>query len=371
MKTLSCSLLFCTIFWFANGQNLVIDGGLEDTIKCPQSIGRFYHPTNTNEQYTAQWRATTLASPDYHNECGYTTFQPRNGSGYAGILYYDPSEYREYITALLSQPLVAGEQYYLEYYVALNAGSTQAINEIQVHFSNGVPLDMTFPPPGPLALVPHLQESSPVTNTAYQKISGCYTATGGEYAITFGNFYDNANTTLTTVSASGSVNAYYFIDDVSLIHLDTSVSANGATLTADMIGATYQWIDCENNNANIPGSTNQSYTAANSGNYAVVVTIGDCSDTSSCYPVDLNSVQEIGLNSIAIYPNPVSDELHVSWSGDVQHVQLSDSKGRIIYSIETNDLVELSIDTKQLDSGIYQLTFTNESGSLNRKIIKK
>lgn len=226
--------------FYSDAQNLVSDGSLEDTIKCPQSIGRFYHPTNTSEQYTTYWRKTTLASPDYHNDCGYSTFQANTGQGYAGILYYDPSEYREYISALLNEPLVAGEQYYLEYYVALAARSTLAIDEIQVHFSNGVPLDMTFPPPGPLALTAHLQASGTPTSTSYQKISGYYTATGGEDVITFGNFHDNANTTLTTVSASGSVNAYYYIDDVSLVHHDTSVTQAGSTLSANMSGATYQ-----------------------------------------------------------------------------------------------------------------------------------
>ena len=203
-----------------NAQNLVADGGLEDTLKCPQFIGAFHHPTNTNNQYIAQWRATTLASPDLHHTCGYNDFQPRTGDGYAGIIFYDPTGYREYITALLAQPMEPGQCYYVEFWVALSTGSIMAIDEVQVHFSNGVPLDLTFPPPGPLPLTPHLQPMSAPTSNSYQQVCGFYTASGGENAMTFGNFQDNAGTTLTQVGSVGGVQAYYYIDDVRVSPLD-------------------------------------------------------------------------------------------------------------------------------------------------------
>ena len=203
-----------------NAQNLVADGGLEDTLKCPQFIGAFHHPTNTNNQYIAQWRATTLASPDLHHTCGYNDFQPRTGDGYAGIIFYDPTGYREYITALLAQPMEPGQCYYVEFWVALSTGSIMAIDEVQVHFSNGVPLDLTFPPPGPLPLTPHLQPMSAPTSNNYQQVCGFYTASGGENAMTFGNFQDNAGTTLTQVGSVGGVQAYYYIDDVRVSPLE-------------------------------------------------------------------------------------------------------------------------------------------------------
>lgn len=365
MNKLLATTLFSLALSLSYSQNLIIDGGLEDTLKCPQSGGRFYHPTNTNERYTAQWRATTLASPDYNNSCGYNTFQSRTGDGYAGILYYDPSEYREYISALMSQAMVAGECYYVEYYVALNANSTLAIDEIQVHFSNGVPLDMTFPPPGPLVLTPHLQAASAPTSSSYQKVSGFYTAAGGEDVMTMGNFHDNANTTLTTVSAVGSVNAYYFIDDVTVTQLDlgpdvdlcegdsslvvpnilcptltyawsngsadtvayavndgflaldisgngscsvidtvlvnvqtidTSVTENFGILSANQAGATYQWLDCMNGNAPIVGEINQTINSS-FGQYAVEITLNGCTDTSACYFLQTEGIEELQNNT--------------------------------------------------------------------------
>lgn len=64
---------------------------------------------------------------------------------------------------------------------------------------------------------------------------------------------------------------------------DSGVNLLGNTLTAEETGASYQWIDCNNGNANIPGATNISYTPIASGNYAVVITNSSgCSVTSSC-----------------------------------------------------------------------------------------
>ena len=62
-----------------------------------------------------------------------------------------------------------------------------------------------------------------------------------------------------------------------------SVTQTGSQLSADVAGATYQWIDCDNGNAAITGETAQTFDPTASGNYAVVVTLNGCTDTSACY----------------------------------------------------------------------------------------
>ncbi|HNW70239.1 MAG TPA: kelch repeat-containing protein [Bacteroidales bacterium] len=69
--------------------------------------------------------------------------------------------------------------------------------------------------------------------------------------------------------------------------LNTNVTVIGATIYALASGASYQWLDCDNGFAVIPNDTNQSYTPAGSGNYAVIVTQNSCSDTSVCTAVDI------------------------------------------------------------------------------------
>ncbi|XOV66692.1 MAG: T9SS type A sorting domain-containing protein [Fluviicola sp.] len=370
MKIVFIALFLICLPLITVAQNLVIDGGLEDTLKCPQSIGRFYHWSNTNERYTTHWRSTTPASPDYHNQCGYSSFQPNTGRGYAGLLYYDGSEVREYITALLSDTLIAGEKYYLEYYVALNGNSTLAVDEVQVHFSAGVPLNTTFPPPYPYALTPHLQAASTPTSTSYQLISGCYTASGGEDAITFGNFQNNANTNTTTVSGVGSVNSYYFLDDVRLVHVNANASGNGSNLSADTIsGASYQWINCEGN-IPIAGAISDTYQANTSGDYAVIVTIGGCSDTSACVNVDFSALSELQKTSVSIFPNPTTEKLQVSWSGKVNAIQLVDLSGRIVWEETTLAGQAHEIDLSRLAKGIYELQLFSGQSRITKKVVK-
>ncbi len=71
------------------------------------------------------------------------------------------------------------------------------------------------------------------------------------------------------------------------------VTQNGAQLTVDQTGATYQWLDCDNNFAIINGETNQSYTPAVTGNYAVEVNMNGCVDTSACFLVDYTGIEEL------------------------------------------------------------------------------
>ena len=54
--------------------------------------------------------------------------------------------------------------------------------------------------------------------------------------------------------------------------LSASAQVIGNSLSASPSGANYQWIDCNNGNAAIPGATTQTYTPPSAGNYAVIVT---------------------------------------------------------------------------------------------------
>lgn len=72
----------------------------------------------------------------------------------------------------------------------------------------------------------------------------------------------------------------------------TTVSQTGTTLTADENSAQYQWLDCDNNFAIVPGETGQSFTPAITGNYAVEITLNGCSDTSACTLIDYTGIEE-------------------------------------------------------------------------------
>ena len=56
--------------------------------------------------------------------------------------------------------------------------------------------------------------------------------------------------------------------------VDVSITQNVYELTANNNLGTYQWIDCDNGNQPIAGETNQTFTATENGNYAVIITEG-------------------------------------------------------------------------------------------------
>lgn len=72
-----------------------------------------------------------------------------------------------------------------------------------------------------------------------------------------------------------------------------TVTQNGSLLTASQAGGTYQWLDCNNSYSVINGETNQSYTPAETGNYAIEVNINGCIDTSACFLVDYTGIEEL------------------------------------------------------------------------------
>lgn len=128
----------------------------------------------------------------------------------------------------------------------------------------------------------------PIPGATFQNLSVDST---GYYAVEL-TFTDCFGTQVDTSSC-------VYVDCLSGI--DNDVTQTGATLTADMSGATYQWLDCDNNYAEIPGETNQWYTASTVGHYAVRITYSNlCEmievDTSSCHLVQIADIDELTLN---------------------------------------------------------------------------
>lgn len=148
---------------------------------------------------------------------------------------------------------------------------------------------------------------------------------------------------------------------INLLPVDTSISLNGVTLSANAAGI-YQWIECSTQQA-IPGASQQSFSPIQNGSYALVITTADgCIDTSSCYPVVVTNIYNPISPSTAIelYPIPTSHVLHLSFNGfpveRTARVQISDAFGRIVMQDDlmvNNQTAELQIIS--LSDGMYFL----------------
>ncbi|AXT56250.1 T9SS C-terminal target domain-containing protein [Aquimarina sp. AD1] len=147
---------------------------------------------------------------------------------------------------------------------------------------------------------------------------------------------------------------------------DTSVDdTSSPTFTANISGASYQWIDCETNTS-IPGETNQSFTAIENGNYSVEITFNGCSERSSCFLVATLNVEEEELKDqdLRIYPIPTKSLLNISIP--IKKATIFNMIGKKVFESNTN-----TFDISELNSGIYFVNIEGEKGNTVKRIIKE
>jgi hypothetical protein len=84
------------------------------------------------------------------------------------------------------------------------------------------------------------------------------------------------------------------------------------------------------------------------------------------------SVDEFEAQNLSVYPNPTQTELFIETKqslGDVS-IKLTDINGRVVYASNDNLFDTLSINTSNLNSGLYILTITGDKFTYNHKIVK-
>lgn len=144
---------------------------------------------------------------------------------------------------------------------------------------------------------------------------------------------------------------------------NSNVIQNGSVLTASQPNLNYQWIDCETNSP-LAGETNQSLIPSASGQYAVILSLGTCSDTSECKSVTVVGLNENTFaNSLVVYPNPTDGKLSIEFNNVHSGVEtrLLDMSGRVVLAkqFEIAEKVELYFEGQ---SGIYFLEIRNSDG---------
>ncbi len=170
---------------------------------------------------------------------------------------------------------------------------------------------------------------------------------GSQTITTPGTYYES----FPTVSGCDSVVELILTSPV----INTFVGQVGPVLTSQQAGATYQWIDCINANTPIPGAINQTYTATANGQYAVIVTLGSCSDTSVCINVTNVGIYELSNNVFSVYPNPFSEKLLITTPASTTSLLFTvyDALGKMISQEQSNSNHELVFDAGNWESGTY------------------
>ena len=175
----------------------------------------------------------------------------------------------------------------------------------------------------------------------------------------------------TTFTVTGTITATGCEDtdvvDVNYTLVDEGVTVTGATITSDQAGATYQWIDCFDL-SDIAGETNQAFTATQSGDYAVIVTVNGCEDTSAC-----ENINGVGMSSeenaaLMVYPNPANKEVTISLPGSFLY-ELRTLTGALI--AQGTGVGTHTLQLNNVSAGTYLVTVIHNDSVKNIQLVVK
>ncbi|MFT6922163.1 MAG: putative repeat protein (TIGR03803 family) [Crocinitomicaceae bacterium] len=205
---------------------------------------------------------------------------------------------------------------------------------------------------------------NPVTGIDVQTTCASYTWING---VTYTAFNNTATYTISGGAANGCDSIVTLNLTISPIDA-TASQLDQLTLEANLTGATYQWLDCLNGYAEVPGATDQIFLATANGEYAVQVTNNGCTDTSSCFVISNVGLLNTDLsNSILLFPVPVKNTLYISIPELTESAtyRIIDIFGAVVFKGELTN-PENSIDVSTIASGTYFIKFANSEINVQR-----
>jgi len=185
-----------------------------------------------------------------------------------------------------------------------------------------------------------------------------------------GNTYTSSNNTATyTLTNSAGCDSVISLN-LTIENVNTNVIINSQSLSADLFGANYQWLDCDANFSIINGAINQTFTPLNNGNYAVEITSNTCTDTSICYAINDLGLTKLIDATISITPNPANDFIKINSKNPIDNITIYNESGQVIKVIEPNKSTNTLVNTKDLNQGVYFIRIQTQNESILKKIIK-
>lgn len=202
--------------------------------------------------------------------------------------------------------------------------------------------------------------SPPCVNTSSQlSVDVCesYTSPSGTF------IWDTTGSYIDTIPNAEGCDSIIYIGLIVHDSVNRDVLLTGPDeITALEAGATYQWLKCPDMTI-IPGATDQSYTALENGDYAVIVTKYGCVDTSECITI----AQVIGLvdihfnESVLLFPNPSEGEFTIQFKEAHENISITITNltGKVVASsFHSGKQVNLNLIAP---AGVYFVTTTVES----------
>jgi PKD repeat protein len=195
-------------------------------------------------------------------------------------------------------------------------------------------------------------------------------ATAGTYTICLvaTNVCGDADTVCTSVTICGQLVADFMFTE----NQDSLWVMNMSTGAA----VTWLWDFGDSQTSSLQNPPVHLYSAE--GIYTVCLTITDICGNSDTVCEDVTiifiSVNEMNSSVIGgIYPNPVNDQLNISFNGELQNGQLEivDQTGRVVMSVQNVTGKTMNLDVKALAAGMYTLRVFDENGSSAVRFIRE
>ncbi|MDZ4749027.1 MAG: gliding motility-associated C-terminal domain-containing protein [Saprospiraceae bacterium] len=348
LKGILLLLLFIGNLSLLTAQNLVPNYSFETLAFCPESFG------GSGPTAAPPWIAPTQGTPDIFNVCctSGTVDVPTNffgnqealtGVGYAGGYTKLPQfEYREYMSAPLDQPLIAGEWYAVSFYVS-PAEFGCSVMTIGAYFS------VTQPTGG----VTHIDVDPQIESDLgfisdyanWTLISGCFQAAGGEQYITLGNFYSDAETDDNPLCSGQQTLSYYYYEDVvvtegampGLLDLELNgpeTACFSYEIDPGIPDVNYTWED---------GSHNPTLVVTESGVYSLTISDG-CNYGVDSIEITINGNHEapdIGPPQLTLC---LGDEYEIMLDPELTEYEWQDGSNGPDYTITTAGTYAVTLD---------------------------
>ncbi|HOZ86598.1 MAG TPA: T9SS type A sorting domain-containing protein [Bacteroidia bacterium] len=313
--------------------NLIPNYSFETYSTCPTSLSKI--------NFAVPWFQPSCGDADLYSSCApigsyvnipNTRFghsYARSGNGMAGLALTSNAlggqtnvangAYREYVAVRLTQSLVAGQSYFVSFYLKLADTSRFAGSHVGLFFSADSITSITLPC-DTITANPQINNAANnfiTSKTTWTKMTGNFTAVGGEKYVYIGNFNPAKNDTLRVVpghvnSLSFVIHPYYFIDDICV-------------------------------------STDESY----------------CEALTGLAETDIK-------NGIRIFPNPVTNKLTLEFNQvlSLDRLVIFNALGEQVFQLQ-HPKTKQEIDLQFLEPGIYFLRLQNAEAQKTFKIIKE
>lgn len=185
-------------------------------------------------------------------------------------------------------------------------------------------------------------------------------------------FYNQAgNYTITWNYDDGHGNTSNQLQQVKIYTIDTGITALGnnqwqANHTSST--AKYQWGVCIFGQfVSTANDTFRVFTLPNTAEIAVIITEGDCSDTSRCYFLFTNSIEEKFNQKVNVFPNPTDGLFEVESLNPWQCLEIMDVTGK---SLHVEKSFAKKIEIQHLPAGVYLVKVIFKEGVGITQLVK-